>query len=553
MFFERTRKFVIKYSVLQLFTVLALVTLYFFVSTSDLKYDVINPDGINWHTRTQNFTQALVDKDYGDTYQVYHPGITLMWISGPLLRVFRGDAIFDDYKQDLDPKTTFLDRDYYAKLALVLASTILFLFCLILFWKMIGIRYAAFWGLVFALEPFAIGMRRLYHLDYLMTALMFTGFLCLAYFNYKKAHWALVVLGGFFCLLAVYTKTTAVIFLPTIPFIFLLGNSTLLRKLLGIILFVLSLALFGYITFPAIWRNPIKAIPSVYEKISLGVSDIGIDGKKELGKSGKSDNVTLDDTVEIKDPDFYLTSLLMRLTTASGVLLVVGVGIYLFVILKGFVLFVWATIRHRGIQKVFTYGSDSWVSFWALGFSVGALLALTVATKKTDRYEIIVFPFLFCLIAYGLNKLKLYISTPLILIYVLLVGLELKSWHPYYLAYSNPQLGGIFTRIYALDNTPFGVGSYAAFNIAKNDVVKTNPQGYYTISGSKTVKAISEGGKFSRFPSCVTDYVITFATEVAPTYTCTQKYMLLDTVKIMGFDYWYVYKRLNQRHESNYD
>jgi len=142
---------------------------------------------------------------------------------------------------------------------------------------------------------------------------------------------------------------------------------------------------------------------------------------------------------------------------------------------------------------------------------------------------------------------------PLTILYIDLVCYELRGYHPHYLAYSNPYLGGIKTRISALDNAPFGVGTYAAFDIVQNDRKLTGLTGYYTVAGSKSVKAISAGGKFSRFPSCVTDYIITYATETKPVNSCTQRYMLLDTVNIHDFDYWYVYKRLNQAHESNYD
>lgn len=44
-----------------------------------------------------------------------------------------------------------------------------------------------------------------------------------------------------------------------------------------------------------------------------------------------------------------------------------------------------------------------------------------------------------------------------------------------------------------------------------------------------------------------------FAFDDKPTLVCKNKYVLADTVKIDGFDYWYIYKRLNQKHESNYD
>jgi len=70
-----------------------LISTYILISTKDLYIDVINPDGINWHERTQAFMEALSTKHYCDTYQTYHPGTTLMWISGPILNIFKANNI----------------------------------------------------------------------------------------------------------------------------------------------------------------------------------------------------------------------------------------------------------------------------------------------------------------------------------------------------------------------------------------------------------------------------------------------------------------------------
>jgi hypothetical protein len=528
-----------------------LITLFFSISIRDLYVDVINPDGINWHTRTQAFTKALRERRFDETFQTYHPGITLMWVSGPILDLFLAPKIVNDSPDGL--KASFLNRDYYAKMSLVVFATILFAITLILLWKMIGLKYAFFYALIFILEPFVIGMRKLYHLDYLMTSLLFLSFLFLIYYNYKTQKWILVLLSGFLFSLSFLTKSSAIMFLPAVPFIFLLGNGKLLKKLVCFILFLLSSLLFTCIFFPPVWNSPVKSIPKYYKQILVGVTDIGIEGKKEIGFSGKNENVTLDETLSNKDLNFYLSSLFMRLTPASCILLTISLSLFIYLILKGKILAIWNTIRNKKISGTFAYPVDSWLSFWSVGLSIAFLIALTLSVKKTDRYEILVFPFLFTTIAYFLNKLKIYVAIPLVLVYAIFAIYELSLIHPYYLAYSNPYLGGIERRLRALDGAPFGIGSYAAFEIIKNDMIRNNYSGYYTVSGSKSIKAISVGGKFSRSPSCVTDYNVVFAFDDKPTYMCVQDYVLINTVKISGFDYWYIYKRLNQLHQSNYE
>jgi hypothetical protein len=534
---------------LRILALILLTTAYFFISTKDLDKDVINPDGINWHTRTQAFTEALSKGNYSDTFQAYHPGTTLMWISGPLLNVLR-PVKYDDA---VDPKTTFLERDYYAKLSVVTFGTVLFALTLILLWNLVGFKYASFYAIVFTLEPFIIGMRRLYHLDFLMTSLTLLSFLLLIYFNYKKQQWFLLILSGLFYALALLTKSTAIIFLPIIPFIFILGNSSLLKKLVGLLAFIAVSIGFIYAFFPPIWKHPIESAPKYYTKIANGITDIGIVGKKEMGTSGEGENTTLDETVADKDRTFYAKALFMRLSVSGCLLLIVALIVSSYSGLKSFVLLIRDSIKSKSIRTVINPSIASWISIWSIGISLAALIVLTLAAKKSDRYEILIFPFVLLVVASFFNKLKLHISIPIIVLYSYFVIRGLVAIHPYYLAYSNPLLGGIEARLEILDNSPFGIGTYAAFDIIKKDREVTGYDGYYTVSGSKSIKAISAGGRFSRFPSCVTDYIVTFALANSPTRTCTQKYILLDTVKVAGYDYWYVYKRLSQVHESNYD
>jgi len=490
-------------------------------------------------------------KNYRYAFQTYHPGTTLMWISGPLLNIFKESSTNEPGIKD--PKATFLERDYYAKLSIVTFCTLLLILTLIVLWKLFGFKYAIFYSIVFTLEPFVIGTRRLYHLDFLMTALLFLSFLLILYFNFKSPRWSLVIYSGLFYSLSLLTKSTSVIIFPAILFIFLIGKNTLLRKLCAVLLFILSLLVSTYAFFPPIWKNPIKSVPKYYDRIVIGVTDIGVQGKKEIGTSGKGKNITLDDTFEDRGSNFYISSLFVRFSVAGGTLLIISVVVFTYFFLRQSILLIWNFLKNKNFPKGLKITLESWTSFWFIGISTAVLIVLTMAVKKSDRYIIMVFPFLIAVIAHFFSKLKVRFSIPLSILYICFVLFELNSIHPYYLAYSNPVLGGIKTRLEVLDDDPFGIGSYAAFDIVKRDRETSGYVGYYTVSGTKSIKAISAGGRFSRFPSCVTDYVISYALEKQPTLVCTRKYVLLDTVKIGGFDYWYVYKRLNQKHESNHD
>jgi len=494
-----------------------------------------------------SFIDAIKMKTYEGTFQAYHPGITLMWISSAPLRNYYESDLSSDMS-----KYSFLERDYLAKMSLVIFSTFIFAITFLVLWKMIDYKFALIFSLIFTLEPFVLGMRRLYHLDYLMTILVFLSFLFLVYANYKSYRWWVFVLSGLFFALGVLTKSAAIIVLPAFPFIILLGNSSVLKKLLSMVIFVVAVGLSVYAFFPAIWKDPVKSFYGYYQKISIGVSDIGVDGRKEVGTSGKSENVTLDETVRKRDDNFYVISLFARTSVVGSVLIVVSVGFFIYVLLKGVFVFISSSIKNKSIQKVFNYEAGSWLSFWSLGLSVAILVALTLATKKTDRYAVFAFPFILIVITYFLYKLNKWVGLAVMVVYLVFTSKQLYDIKPYFFAYSNPYLGGLTTRLYGLEGEPFGVGSYEAFQIVKKDMEENNYDGFYTISGSKSIKAISAGGKFSRYPSCVTDYVIVFTKDLSPKSSCRQKYIKIGTVKIGGLDYWTVYRRVNQRHQSNY-
>lgn len=538
--------------ILKTFTIVLLTALFFGTSVNGLYVDAINPDGINWHTRSEKFVDALVQRNYEGTYQAYHPGVTLMWISGPVLRAFNAQHMVDG--KILDEKAIFLDADYYAKLSVVVFETILFAITLITMWKLFSFKYALFFALIFTFEPFLLGMRRLYHLDFLMAMLALDSFLFLVFYNYRSAKDIHLLLAGLFFALAVLTKSAAVMVLPAVPFIFLLGNPSLKDKLISLLQFVVFASLFIYFLFPPIWTNPAVQIPKYFEKIAFGVSDIGVEGHKEMGRSGEADNIVLDETFKPTALNYYLVTLVMRFSVAGLALSFLALLTFTFFFLKGFATLLASSIKAKKFPKTFNFDPTAWAAFWSIGLATAITIALTVAVKKQDRYEVFAFPFIVAVIAYFLAKLKLKFGLPLIAIYLVIVIYELYAIHPYYLAYSTPLLGGVETRIRVLDGSPFGVGSYAAFEVVKKDREKNGATGYYTIAGSKSIKAISAGGRFSREPSCVTDYVVSFALdEEKPNLRCLQDFAFVDTVKVGGFDYWYIFKRLNQKHESNYD
>ena len=63
--------------------------LFFSTRLPRLANDVINPDAVLWHTRSEQFAVGIKYKQFEKTYQHYHPGVTLMWIVASSVEVFK--------------------------------------------------------------------------------------------------------------------------------------------------------------------------------------------------------------------------------------------------------------------------------------------------------------------------------------------------------------------------------------------------------------------------------------------------------------------------------
>ncbi|HQG78710.1 MAG TPA: hypothetical protein PK564_00005, partial [bacterium] len=74
---------------LPFFLLLIFSVLFFATRLPGLKDDVINPDGAAWHYRSEQFIVGIKNKQFEKTYQHYHPGVTLMWIAGTAVEVYK--------------------------------------------------------------------------------------------------------------------------------------------------------------------------------------------------------------------------------------------------------------------------------------------------------------------------------------------------------------------------------------------------------------------------------------------------------------------------------
>jgi hypothetical protein len=504
--------------------------IYFLVTSYDSIYDVINPDSINWHARSYFFSKALKSQDYSQTYQAYHPGITLMWLMSQTLY---SDGNF--YTKD-----NFLEKDYWAKQVIYLVLTLNFLITLFLLKNFLKPPSLILFSFLYTLEPFILGVRRLVHLEALMTSFLFISFLALLTYSLKKTHYLYLILSTLFFILAIYTKSSAIILGPILFIIYFLGNSSFKLKLSYLPLIFFSAILFLYLFFPALWKKPFDNSILFINKIYEGATLVGYEGRLEVGTSGQGSNRILKKSFS-KINNFYYDSMLYTLSQQLWVLIVSTIPFIIF--------FIYTSLRSNkgnsviNLAKNFLFSQEFKIFILTfLGFII-FFLVYSQSVKSYERYSYVFFPFLIFLISQIYNLIDAKFTLIATLIYFAITLKDLREIHPYYYIYGNSYFGGSFARYEKLNSPPFGVGVYE-LNRQLSDYIKFNETEYYpVIAGSKSLKAIFNSGRNERYPLCDVDYFIRFYDDKGPAEVCVGRSVKhIFSIKIGNIEYWKVYK-----------
>ena len=398
------------------------VLLFIALSVCGLYIDVINPDGINWHTRSYTFFSSLLTKSFSSTYQAYHPGTTLMWISGPV--VYGVGQYYLTNEQELYSKSTFLTYDYAAKLSVIVISSLIFLLSLKLLHSLINDKSLVLFSMLIICEPFLIGERRLYHLDYLMSYLLFVSFLFFYTYFFVNNKNQNLIFGVLFFVLSFLTKTTTLLFLP-IPYLMaFVSNACLKTKVLTIVKMLLLTAVCVLAFFPPFWKRPLKSIPKYTKQIISGITSVGISGQKEYGYSGEKAALILADKIEEFDWYYYLLALKYQLSPVLQLIIVISILLFIyniFVLTSKFI-----------FRKKITLPKNWLLALFCLLILSIFITALSMATKKNERYAIVYIPYIMLLTSYVIGTLttkKIYL---LLGLYLISLPIQYKQIYPYF-------------------------------------------------------------------------------------------------------------------------
>jgi 4-amino-4-deoxy-L-arabinose transferase-like glycosyltransferase len=429
--------------------------------------DFLTTDEVyHWIARTERFATAVADHHWAATNQTGHPGVTLMWL-GSLGLALERLAVGQGWSGAPAP----VEHLAWLRLPGALLEALLVPAGYLLLRRLLVPMAALLAGLLWATSPYLIAHARLLHLDALLTSFVTISVLLLlvatSVQTFKRSNVQTLIGSGIFAGLALLTKGPALILLPFAGLLLFFTTkdkgqrtkdegswaSSLVRlptfifrqvwAILPLYLLWLGTALLVVaLLWPALWVDPAGALYNYLDEILSNGGRPNGDGQFFLGR-----------TVGDPGPLFYPIADLFRMTPAT-LLGLLGLPLVLRRQtevedrgspiapddLRSSILDPRRTSRQR--RALLALGA--FALFWTL--------VMTLGPKKFDRYVLPTWPAIEILAAAGLAGMLQFgcwllnggIGKSTILVAIAAVGLTLNlAWyHPYYLSYYNPLLGG---------------------------------------------------------------------------------------------------------------
>ena len=238
-------------------------------------------DELMWVHRTVHFSQALLSGDWAATLRTGHPGVVTTWLGAlgiGVQRLLLGVPSSREWTwllqlPVLDPRDAVALRRLApllvaAKVPLTLVTALAVVGCWALARRLVGLRTALLGGFLIALDPFFLAHSRVLHLDALLANFMALGLLSLLVYLRDPGQRGWLILSAFATGLAALNKTPAFSLLPMgiallLAWDFLPNRVNRIRAILlwgGVILGT-------YVAFwPAMWIAPLDTLRQVLAK-----------------------------------------------------------------------------------------------------------------------------------------------------------------------------------------------------------------------------------------------------------------------------------------------
>jgi hypothetical protein len=395
-----------------------------------------------WVYRSIHFLLALLHGDLADTFQVGHPGVITM-ISGAIgvaaRRFALGVGAADVNWLGALPALQPTDVEAIRKLAPFLSAAkvpliVLHAACVatmyLLLKRLLGSRTAAVAAALIILDPFHIALSRVLHIDGAASDFMMLSLLVLllALRAWRTEHF---IVSGALAGLACLSKSYSLFMVPfaalAIGASVCLWRRPLRRAAEALLWWCLPAGAAFFLFWPAMWVDPLGTARNVLSTAFGYAAALSETSDFFMGR-----------VVEDAGPLFYPVALAFRTTP------LVWLGLLSFLI---FAIQGGLRMSHRGLRALRMALVERWFPTLALLVYAGLFFAaMSLATKKFDRYMLPVIVALDILAAVGLvqcmERWNRRAGWWLLIVGLLVQGGFVLSYHPYYFAYYNPLMGG---------------------------------------------------------------------------------------------------------------
>jgi len=327
----------------------------------------VTPDELHWVDRSIRFSQALARGDLADTVQAGHPGVTTLWLGSlglTLQRVFNPAQIVPGQLPEFAPQNADAMR-YLAQfltpmrwpVIVVTAFNIVLLFWLLS--RVINRRAAFLAAALVALDPFAVALGGILHVDSLLMTFSLASLAALANAlqSPRSARW--LTASGVLAGLAMLSKSPAIVLVPTAGLAIALGairNRASFRTVIrSSLIWGLSAAFIFIALYPAMWVAPIKALKSL------------TDTAEKHSETAHAVNYFFGNSERDPGAAFYPVAMAYR----STIMLWLGLIAFGALIVRG---------RSDAARRLQATAWPYWI------FAVVFTGLITLAAKKLDRY-----------------------------------------------------------------------------------------------------------------------------------------------------------------------
>ncbi len=417
----------------------------------------VTPDEPKWLMRSANFFLSLAQKDFANTYQKEHPGVTIMWAgaAGFLYRfpsyVTQGPGQqerpqqFHRYLENHGASA--LDLLETGRRLVVAAILIVLALAYLAATRLVGLLPAFIGFLLIAFDPFLIALSRLLHLDGLLSALMLLSVLAWLNYLYRGRRWYDLALSAGAAGVSWLTKSPGLFLFPFIGLTCVIeivrtwraggqasGWKTVWHFAAPALIWTGIAALVFVAFWPAMWVNPLNTLQQIF----TGAASYAAEGH---------DSITFFNgaiyTAGISDWSFYPVNFFWRTTP---------------LVIAGLLLLAIALILPGKFPMSI---QEKWIVFYLGLFVLSYTVFMTLGAKKFDRYLLPVFAPLNILAGWGWvailkpllekpqassanagHRLKWLGGVAILAVVVIAQGASAGQTYPYYFSYYNPLAGG---------------------------------------------------------------------------------------------------------------